>query len=111
MFAQHRMKGRTLPKWKWTVACDRGRVRASPSSSATSQARTSRPNPAGSSPVRRSIQARIAAVVSSCSIPSSARTSAILVAELWLRGRTRSRTSDNRTGSSPVRPSRTAFSP
>jgi hypothetical protein len=78
-----------------------GRVRASPSSSTTSQARTSRPNPAGSSPVRRSIQARIAAVVSSCSIPSSARTSAILVAELWLRGRTRSRTSDNRTECSP----------
>jgi len=44
-------------------------VRASPSSSTTSQARTSRPNPAGSSLVRRSIQARIAAVVSSCSIP------------------------------------------
>jgi len=27
------MKGRTRPKWKWTVAGDRGRVRASPSSS------------------------------------------------------------------------------
>jgi hypothetical protein len=109
--AQHSMKGRTLPNWKWTVACDRGRVRASPSSSTTSQARTSRPNPAGSSLVRRSIQARIAAVVSSCSIPSSARTSAILTAELWLRGRTRWRTCDSGTGPSPVWLARTAFSP
>jgi hypothetical protein len=42
-----------------------GKVRASPSSSTTSQARTSRRNPAGSLPVRRSIKARIAALVSS----------------------------------------------
>jgi len=76
------MKGRTLPKWKWIVAAERGRVRASPSSSTSSQARTSQRNPAGSSPVRRPVQVRIAAVVSSCSIPSSARTSAILTAEL-----------------------------
>jgi len=61
--------------------------------------------------VERSIQARIAAVVSLCSISISVRTSAILVAELWLRGRARWRTCDSGTGPSPVWPSRTAFSP
>lgn len=35
------------------------------------------------------IQVRIAAVVSLCRSSSSARTLAILVVELWLRGRTR----------------------
>jgi len=56
--------------------CRACRLRASPSSRCPSHARMSSVNPAGRAAVRRSIQCRIAGVVSSVSRSSSARISA-----------------------------------
>jgi hypothetical protein len=91
------------------LPCDRGRARVSPSSSTSSQARTAWAKPSGSSPARRSIQDRIAGVVSSSSRPSAASTSATRGLEAC-RG-VRARISVSETRSPAARPSRTTARP